>query len=233
MPIIHHRIIINNKYINLNFGYQTDRQTQLRKDMSSLSKKISYQNANTRNILIIAGILAFIVGIALSVFGALGIQISTYLISSIVLAIGGFGITAWGLKYSNSKNIIDELTEKRNSLEKELVENQEQIKRFESYVYSYLKEFLIDLGLWEYDKLVEIERNTVATAMQAAMADSQTTSLPGNEGSSLTIILSKTQDFKIAKGYAISTYIQGGISVLKGTYKFFSDGSVTQVTTGY
>jgi hypothetical protein len=70
------------------------------------------------------------------------------------------------------------------------------------------------------------ELATVRTAMQAAMADAQTFSLPGTGGSALTVTLDSSHDFYSDSTHKISDYIQGGNAVVKGSYSFDARGNV-------
>ena len=70
----------------------------------------------------------------------------------------------------------------------------------------------------------------VNTAMGAAMADAQISTLPGPGGSALTASLSSGNDFTVATGYTVGNYIQGGLPPLIGTYTFNANGVVVAAT---
>jgi prepilin-type N-terminal cleavage/methylation domain-containing protein len=74
------------------------------------------------------------------------------------------------------------------------------------------------------------ELSLVNTAMGAAMADAQISTLPGTGGSALTATLSVGNDFTVTTGYTVGNYIQGGLPPLKGTYTFNANGVVVTAT---
>lgn len=77
------------------------------------------------------------------------------------------------------------------------------------------------------DSAAKGERATVQTAVDATMTAATSGSVPG-----APVTVDKTHDLTI-NGKSVSTYIRGGLAVLKGTYSIASDGNVTQTATGY
>ncbi len=136
----------------------TERRESLGNKIEQLSAKIENRKAIGTRGLIISGALAFAVGITLSILAISGLEIDTLTIAAIVLAIGGMGITTYGLQSAGSKRQITELNATREKLERELQDAQDEIRRFESYIYSRSKEFLLDLGAWRNEHSIRKDK---------------------------------------------------------------------------
>jgi type IV pilus assembly protein PilA len=74
------------------------------------------------------------------------------------------------------------------------------------------------------------ELGVVDVAMATGMVEAQLVALPGPGGSALSTTLTSSNDFTIDTGYTISSYIQGGLGKLVGTYTFNSKGLVSSAS---
>lgn len=131
----------------------TERRQILEAQIEQLSNQLARQTTIGALGSLLAGVLAASLGIIFALFIALGTEISVGIVAAVILTVGGVAIAQYGMIARRVRERIAKLNSTRDRREKELSDTQDEIRRFESYVYARSREFMLDLGMWgEQDK---------------------------------------------------------------------------------
>jgi len=127
----------------------TERRELLQREIETLTKMINREATTSSLASFGIGFIATSIGVITGVFATVGINIPVSVIVSIAFLLVGVGAAIYAFRTRNVKRRVADLRAAQDRKEKELHDAQDEIQRFESYIYSSSREFLLDLGIWE------------------------------------------------------------------------------------